>query len=83
MVHQFTTILLDGLGGALAKDQKEYLSISLRNVNQLKCMIDDLLEASRADTAKLTVRRSSISLCGVVARRWRLTPSPPNKKRSH
>ena len=67
VVHQFTTILLDGLGGALTKDQKEYLSISLRNVNQLKCMIDDLLEASRADAAKLTVRRSSISLCGVVA----------------
>ena len=66
MVHQFTTILLDGLGGALT-DQKEYLSISLRNVNQLKCMIDDLLEASRADAAKLTVRRSTISLCGVVA----------------
>ena len=67
VVHQFTTILLDGLGGALTKDQKEYLSISLRNVNQLKYMIDDLLEASRADAAKLTVRRSSISLCGVVA----------------
>lgn len=67
VVHQFTTILLDGLGGALTKNQKEYLDISLRNINQLKYMIDDLLEASRADTAKLTVHRSAISLSPVVA----------------
>ncbi len=66
VVHQFTTILLDGLGGPLTKNQKEYLDISLRNVNQLKYMIDDLLEASRADTAKLAVRRSAISLSSVV-----------------
>ncbi len=44
VVHQFTTVLLDGLGGPLTKNQKEYLDISLRNVNQLKYMIDDLLE---------------------------------------
>jgi signal transduction histidine kinase len=67
VVHQFTTILLDGLGGALTKNQKEYLDISLRNLNQLKYMIDDLLEASRADTAKLTVHRSAISVSTVVA----------------
>lgn len=67
VVHQFTTILLDGLGGALTENQKEYLEISLRNINQLKHMIDDLLEASRADTAKLTVHRSAISIAPVVA----------------
>lgn len=67
VVHQFTTILLDGLGGALNPNQREYLEIMLRNVNQLKFMIDDLLEASRAETSKLTVRRSSISITEVVA----------------
>ena len=66
VVHQFTTILLDGLGGPLTSEQREYLEISLRNVNQLKGMIDDLLEASRADVGKLTVRRSSISLEDVI-----------------
>ena len=62
VVHQFTTILLDSLGGPLSPDQREYLEISLRNINQLKCMIDDLLEASRADVGKLAVRRSTISI---------------------
>jgi signal transduction histidine kinase len=67
VIHQFTTILLDGLGGALNGDQREYLEISLRNVNQLKLMIDDLLEASRAETNKLTIRRSSVSTIEVAA----------------
>ena len=66
VVHQFTTILLDGLAGSLSTSQKEYLEISLRNVNQLKYMIDDLLEASRADTAKLAVRRSTVSIADLV-----------------
>lgn len=62
VIHQFTTILLDELGGPLNSDQREYLEISLRNLNQLKCLIDDLLEASRADVGKLAVRCSSISI---------------------
>jgi signal transduction histidine kinase len=61
VVHQFVSILLDGLGGSINANQKEYLEIALRNVNQLKCMIDDLLEASRADTCKLTVKQLAIS----------------------
>lgn len=67
VVHQFTTILLDGLAGELKPEQREYLDIMFRNVNQLKHMIDDLLEASRAETSKLTVRRSSISISEVIA----------------
>ena len=67
VIHQFTTILLDGLGGALNKDQKEYLEITFRNVKQLRLMIDDLLEASRAETKKLTVRRSSVATTEVAA----------------
>lgn len=66
VVHQFTTILLDELAGPLSPDQREYLEISLRNINQLKCMIDDLLEASRADVGKLTLRRLSISIREVI-----------------
>ena len=67
VVHQFTTILLDELAGPLSPDQREYLDISLRNINQLKCMIDDLLEASRADVGKLAVHRSTIAIQEVIA----------------
>ncbi len=67
VVHQFTTILLDGLGGALNANQREYLEISLKNTNQLRFMIDDLLEASRADASKLSLRRSPILVAEVAA----------------
>jgi sigma-B regulation protein RsbU (phosphoserine phosphatase) len=66
VVHQFVSILLDGLGGPINANQKEYLEIELRNVNQLKGMIDDLLDASRADTCKLTVKQSVISVGDVL-----------------
>ena len=66
VVHQFVSILLDGLGGSINANQKEYLEIALRNVNQLRAMIDDLLEASRAESCKLTVKRSVVSLEDVL-----------------
>lgn len=71
VVHQFVSILLDGLGGAINADQKEYLEITIRNVNQLKDMIDDLLEASRADTCKLQVRLSVIRIGEVIQQTMR------------
>jgi signal transduction histidine kinase len=66
VVHQFVSILFDGLGGPINTSQREYLEIALRNANQLKGMIDDLLEASRADAAKLTVKQSVIPISGVL-----------------
>jgi len=55
VIHQFVTILLDRLGGDLSPEQNEYLEIILRNVNQLRKMIEDLLEVTRAETGKLTL----------------------------
>ena len=66
VVHQFVSILLDGLGGPINANQKEYLETAQRNVNQLKGMIDDLLEASRAESCKLRVKRSVVSLADVL-----------------
>lgn len=71
VVHQFVSILLDGLGGDINADQKEYLEITIRNVDQLKDMIDDLLEASRADTCKLQVRPSVIRIGEVIQQTMR------------
>ena len=66
VVHQFTTIQLDGLAGPLSSDQREYLEITLRNVDQLRFMIDDLLDASRADVGKLALKRSSTRIDGII-----------------
>lgn len=52
-LHQFVTILLDGLAGEINAEQKEYLRIMLRNANQLNQMIDDLLDSTRIDSGKM------------------------------
>jgi len=62
-VHQFTTILLDGLAGEFNREQREYLEIVLRNSLQLRDMIGDLLEVTRAQAGKLTIEPQQTSLC--------------------
>ena len=62
-LHQFTTILLDGLAGELNSEQREYLEIILKNSLQLRDMIGDLLEVTRAQAGKLAIEPQPISLC--------------------
>ena len=54
-IHQFNTILLDGLAGELTTEQRDYLDIMLKNVLQLRAMIGDLLQITRAQMGKLAV----------------------------
>jgi signal transduction histidine kinase len=61
-VYQFVTIVLDGLGGKVTAEQKEYLEIALRNVKQLQAMVGDLLEAARAENGKLAIHPRGVSL---------------------
>jgi signal transduction histidine kinase len=55
VVYSFLEILLDGLAGEINEQQREFLLISQRNANQLRQMIEDLLEVTRAQTGKLVV----------------------------
>jgi len=60
VIHQFTTILLDGLSGELTADQRENLSIIFKNVEELRDMINDLLHVARAqidDIIKVSRRK--------------------------
>jgi signal transduction histidine kinase len=65
-IYQFSTILSDGLAGDLTEQQREYLDIVQRNVGQLQTMVDDLLEAARADGGKLAINPQAISLQQLV-----------------
>jgi sigma-B regulation protein RsbU (phosphoserine phosphatase) len=65
-IHQFVTIILDGLAGAVAPEQKEHLETILRSVNQLRHMIGDLLDASRTESGKTALHRRGIAIGEVV-----------------
>jgi len=65
-VYQFVTILLDGLAGDLNNEQREYVEIVFRNVQQLQAMVADLLETTRASTGKLAIDPQVIVLPSFV-----------------
>jgi signal transduction histidine kinase len=65
-IHQFVTILLDGLAGPLAPDQNDHLKTILKSVNQLHAMIRDLLEATRAESGKLRITLRCIAVGDLV-----------------
>ena len=50
--HQFVTILLEELAGPLASEQRDHLETILRSVNQVRVMIGDRIEATRAESGK-------------------------------
>jgi len=61
-IHQFVTILLDGLAGEVSEEQREHLRTILRSTNQLGAMVRDLLEATRAESGKIRLDTRCISI---------------------
>jgi signal transduction histidine kinase len=61
-IHQYVTLILDGLAGPVVPEQSDHLKTVLRSVNQLHAMIRDLLEATRAESGKMRVEPRCISL---------------------
>jgi signal transduction histidine kinase len=61
-IHQYVTLMLDGLAGPVAPEQNDHLKTVLRSVNQLHAMIRDLLEATRAESGKLRIEPRCIAL---------------------
>jgi signal transduction histidine kinase/CheY-like chemotaxis protein len=53
--REFISILMDGLAGPLNQTQQEYLGIARDSCNRLRICIDDLMDATRLETGKLTL----------------------------
>jgi signal transduction histidine kinase len=65
-IYQFVSIVLDGLAGELNPKQHEYLKSALKNTRQLKAMINDLLEVTHAQDAKLRIEPQLTSIPDLV-----------------
>jgi signal transduction histidine kinase len=61
-IHQFVTILLDGLAGEVNPEQRYHLGTVLNSVHQLRAMIRDLLEATRAESGKIRIEPRCIAV---------------------
>jgi PAS domain S-box-containing protein len=64
---QFVTILKRGLAGPLQAQQQELVEDIERNLKQLRTMIADLLDTTRAESGKLTVKIQRLALQDAVA----------------
>ena len=66
-IVEFQDILLRGLvGPPLTPEQRECVEIAQRNAYQLRLMIEDLLEVTRAQAGKLVVSPQSFAVEGVI-----------------
>ena len=65
-IHQFVSLMLDGLAGTLIPEQREHLETVFRSVNQLRAMITDLLEATRAESGKMSIEPHCIVIGDVI-----------------
>ncbi|HKW17090.1 MAG TPA: hybrid sensor histidine kinase/response regulator [Terriglobales bacterium] len=61
-IHQYASLLIDGLSGPITPEQRDHLQIILKSVNQLHAMIRDLLEATRAESGKLRIEPRCLAL---------------------
>jgi signal transduction histidine kinase len=64
--REFISIVMDGLAGPLNEAQQEYLAIARQSCDRLRVCIDDLMDASRLETGKLTLEIKPGSLGAVI-----------------
>jgi signal transduction histidine kinase len=65
-IHQFVSILIDGLAGEINTEQRYHLRTVLNSVHQLRAMIHDLLEATRAESGKIRVEPRCVIIGDLV-----------------
>jgi len=80
-IHQFVSILLDGLAGELRTEQREHLETAMRSVNQLRHMIGDLLEATRAESGKISIVPRCMSVQDSIKQTAAMFRAAAEKKR--
>src|SRR2546425_4749252 len=80
-IYQFTTILLDGLAGELNTEQREHLETMLRSAKQLRGMISDLLEATRAESGKISIEPRCLVTADVIQQAVSMMKASAQEKR--
>jgi len=67
VVYEFGSLLQDGIGGPLSEDQRDIVEVLMRNVAQLKRMIDDLLAVNRVQQGRVTVESQPVAIRDLLA----------------
>ena len=62
VIHQYVTLILDGFSGEISPEVREHLNTVLRNALQLREMISDLIDLTRAETGRLLFEAFPVTL---------------------
>src|SRR5215475_13374860 len=65
-IHQYVTLLLDGISGPVAPEQADHVKTVLKIFNRLHAMIRDFLEATRADSGKLRIEPRCVAVADLI-----------------
>ena len=65
-IHQFASILFDGLAGDLTADQRDHVRTILKSANQLHAMVRDLLEAARVESGKIHLEPRCLTIGDLI-----------------
>ncbi|MCR4337097.1 MAG: HAMP domain-containing histidine kinase [Candidatus Omnitrophica bacterium] len=66
IIRETTSQILDGLHGEITSAQKNFLSKTLRNIDRLTKIINDLLDISKIESGKIEIRREKVDLVSLV-----------------
>jgi len=80
-IYQFTSILWDGLAGAVSAEQRDHLGTILKSVGQLQAMIHDLLEATRTVSGKVRIEPHGMEVAEIMQQAITLLKNSAQQKR--
>jgi signal transduction histidine kinase len=61
-IQSFNSIIADGVAGITTHAQDTYLKIIERNIQQLRAIVDDLLQVAQGRTGKLEIKLEPVSI---------------------
>ncbi len=67
-IQQYALLMLEGVGGRLSSDHREFAEILLESARQLRRMVDDLMDVTRAEAGTLTVDVQPVRIDEIVPR---------------
>jgi PAS domain S-box-containing protein len=66
--REFISLVMDGVAGPLNPTQQEYLGIAKESCDQLRVCTNDLLDATRLETGKMSLELKPASLASLINR---------------
>lgn len=79
-IYSFSSIIADGLAGETTPEQQEYLGIVLKNVGQLRAMIEDLLTVTQVNEGKLSIEPQRVTVSETVVDALHTIQGPAARK---